>query len=250
MNKILLENDKIKINNQIINNNKIIFNDSDDYIVEYSNNSDIDLNIIISENININLFVVNKTNNKNIKIKYEILENSNLTINKFYHVKNINEKIDIDLKGENSKFNYYFSAISIDKQIYKLKINHLNKNTSSIVSNNIVTIKNGKVDFTIDSIVKKGNTSCLMDQSTRIITINEVNSIIRPNMFIDEYDVQAKHSSIVGTFKEEDLFYLMTRSISYDNAIKLLVKGHLFKNINKNMYVCSHILDTINKYWR
>ena len=250
MNKIIVKKNKVEIDNHIINNNNIIFNEDKDYVVEYENNTNVNLNITVASNTNINLYIVNLDNNKNINLNYTILQNSNLTINKFYYKDDIFEKVNIDLKGKNSKIIYNFSAISTDNQKYYLKINHFEENTKSIISNRLVTVKNGKIDFRIDSIVEKEKTKCIMDQSTKIITTNEVKSTIKPNMYIDEYDVEAKHSSVVGTIKEEELFYLMSRGISYNEAFKLIIKGYLFSNINKNMFICSYILEIINKYWR
>ena len=69
-------------------------------------------------------------------------------------------------------------------------------------------------------------------------------------MFIDLDDVVAKHGSIIGTFKEEDIFYLMSKGISYSDSLKLLVKGYLFTNIGGYFDLRQKVMDIINTYWR
>ena len=53
------------------------------------------------------------------------------------------------------------------------------------------------------------------------------NSIIKPNLYIDEYDVDARHAATIGRFNSEDIFYLMTKGIDKKEAIELLISGFL-----------------------
>ena len=89
-----------------------------------------------------------------------------------------------------------------------------------------------------------------MDQNTRIVTIGECDAKISPNMFIDLDDVEARHGSVIGTFKDEMVFYLMSRGITYSESIKLLVKGSLFSNIDVDNVLRERIINVIDKYWR
>ena len=77
-------------------------------------------------------------------------------------------------------------------------------------------------------MLEKGNTDCIMDQNSRILTLGDVQAKIIPNMFIEEDSVEARHGSIIGSFDEEEVFYLMSRGISREEAILLLIKGFLF----------------------
>jgi hypothetical protein len=54
----------------------------------------------------------------------------------------------------------------------------------------------------------------------------------------------------VQTFKDDMVFYLMSRGIEYNDAIKLLIKGYLFSNINADSSLRAKILDVIDTYWR
>ena len=53
------------------------------------------------------------------------------------------------------------------------------------------------------------------------------NSRIEPNMYIDEFDVDARHAATIGKFSKDEIFYLMTKGISYKECEKLLIEGFL-----------------------
>ena len=74
------------------------------------------------------------------------------------------------------------------------------------------------------------------------------NSKICPNMYIDLDDVIAKHASMIGKFNDDELFYLMSRGLTYKDSIKLLIKGFLINNLD-NLNKRKIILDIIEKYW-
>ena len=88
-----------------------------------------------------------------------------------------------------------------------------------------------------------------LDQNTRIVTLGDSDAKVSPNMFIDCDDIEARHGSVVGTFKDELVFYLMSRGIEYNDCIKLLVKGFLFSNIDVNNKMRERILNVIDMYW-
>ena len=160
------------------------------------------------------------------------------------------ENIDIDLCSVHSKIDYRFSNICSGVEKYTININHNNKNTISNINNKSIALNGSKLDFIINSIVKKEYDGSILDQNTRIVTIGDSESKISPNMFIDCEDIEARHGSVVGTFKEELVFYLMSRGIEYNEAIKLLVKGFLFSNIDVDNKMREKILSVIDLYWR
>ena len=69
-------------------------------------------------------------------------------------------------------------------------------------------------------------------------------------MFIDLDDVIAKHGSVIGTFKEDQVFYLMSKGISYNDTVKLLIKGYLLSKIRVNVDIRMKIMNIIDRYWR
>ena len=72
---------------------------------------------------------------------------------------------------------------------------------------------------------------------------------IKPNLYIDCDDVEASHSALIGKFSDEEMFYMQSRGIDYENALKLLITGFLSSDItDKN--ILNKINKNIKKYWR
>ena len=250
MNKILISRDKILYDSSLVmvENNKIKFLDSGLYVVEYLNIDNLEYSFIVSDNLNVKLLESSFSNNLVVNNKY-IVDNSTLIVNKFYDNDNVSENIDIELYNH-GKIDYKFSNICKKNEIYNININHKGIGTISNISNKSIAIDGSKLDFVINSIVGKEYVKSILDQNTRIVTIGNSDSRISPNMFIDCDDIEARHGSVIGTFKEEMIFYLMSRGIQYSDAIKLLVKGYLFSNIDASNELRDKIFNSIDTYWR
>jgi len=109
---------------------------------------------------------------------------------------------------------------------------HNNKNTESNIINNSVNINEGTTNFNVTSVVYNGITNCVLNQTNKIINLNNKECKINPNLLIEENDVIANHSAIIGKFSEEEIFYLMSRGISRKEATNLLIKGFLINGID------------------
>ena len=143
------------------------------------------------------------------------------------------EEVTINLNGENSKVLYNFSTLAHTNQTFIININHNNKNTISNVYNHGVVINDSRLYFEVNSVVKKGYTNSMLNQESRIITMGDNYSEIKPNLLIDEYDVNARHAAIIGKFNKEDIFYLMSKGIPYEKANELLIIGFFKNNIRR-----------------
>lgn len=253
MNNILVINDEIKdLENEyiIIKNNSITFKKNCDYSIYYDKCNNIDIEIKVLDNVYVKLFEYMCDLEIESNITYNISDNATLLLFKFYSNKKVLENVVVNLNGYMSKIDYNFSNICTKEEIYNFVINHNNSNSISNISNKSICIDSGKICFNIDTVVDKGNIKCNMNQDTKIINLGDNDSVIRPNMYVSEDDVEARHASVIGNFNEEELFYLMARGIDYNSSIKLLVKGYIFSNLDVDMEKRSKILNIINKYWR
>ena len=249
MNKILVSRDNIITNsdNVLIDGNVIKLLISDIYTIEYNDVEDIDLCIYVDGNIDVVLYESSFLDRINVNNKY-IIKDGTLRVNKFYDTLYVDEVID--LMCEFSKIDYRFSNICKKNENYIININHNNRNTVSNINNKTIAMDGSKINFVINSIVEKEFEKSILDQNTRIVTIGDVDAKISPNMFIDLDDVEARHGSVIGTFKDEMVFYLMSRGITYSDSVKLLVKGYLFSNIDVDNVLREEIISVIDKYWR
>ena len=242
-NKIISDSDKIEINNNMI---KLL--DSDIYFIEYEDIDDINICISVANQVKAIIFESSFLKDIKVNNKY-IVSNGELKINKFYNNDSVSEKIDIELYNE-GKIDYKFSNICKKNESYVININHLGVGTVSSINNKSIAMDKSKIDFVINSIVGKEYEKSILDQNTRIVTLGDSDAKISPNMFIDCDDIEARHGSVIGTFKDELVFYLMSRGISYNEAIKLLIKGYLFSNIDADSSLKEKIRDIIDMYWR
>ena len=233
----------------MLDGNNIRIKNSGIYSLEYDDVDKIDLNIIVDDYVDGVLFESSFLGDICVSNRY-VINKGSLRVNKFYDNDSVREVIDIDLLSDGSRFDYRFSNICKNSEDYVININHKNMFSVSNINNKSIAMDGSKLNFIINSSVGKKDFGSVLNQNTRIVTIGNSDSKISPNMFIDCDDVSAVHGSVIGTFKDEMVFYLMSRGIDYNEAIKLLVKGYLFSNVDVDNVLRERILKVIDKYWR
>lgn len=217
--------------------------------INLRDNNKLNFDINIEKNVKLNLNIITRGNTGKVQYKYKLNENSYCNVFKFQNVESIKEMIIVKLNGINSRIDYNFKTISHLKETYDYHIFHECKNTISNIRNNGVCINDGSIIYQVSSFVPKDITGCTVNQNNRIINLTNNKCEIMPNLYIDAHDVEASHSALIGKFSDEEMFYIQSRGIDYNNAIKLLIKGFLTSDI-KNRSVLKEINKNINKYWR
>lgn len=263
MNKIIIsDNDyELNIDNNIIfkdlsEENSYIKNISLDILndsnleIEYNIKEEIKLNILFNINKNVKFNLYDKKIGNNFKLKYNYLldTSSNLIVNKINDGQIIKEYDLVNLNGENSSIKYVLKTISKVDEHYDIIINHNKKNTKSEVITNGININDGKMLVNVTGFVPNGCPNSDLIQDNRIINLTNNKCQINPNLLIDESIVNANHSAHISDFDKNDMFYIMSRGIDYNNALILLIKGFLISNLetNDNEYIDK----IISKYWR
>lgn len=264
MNKILLASDKIDDTNldqnivyQMIPKNSLfdvntlkidILNDTE-LTITYNilEESKLNVEINIEPNVKANIIELKEGAKSKIKYQYNLNKNSLLNVYKLYDVDGVKEFVRIDLNDENATINYIVKTVSKNIEKYDLTIYHNHSNTNSTIINNGVNINDGSLVFNVSSFVQKGHINCNVIQNSRIINLTDNICQICPNLFIDEYDVNASHSALIGTFKDDEKFYLMSRGITAKESNYLLIKGFLLNNMD---FLKQNIDQICEKYWR
>ena len=266
MNKIKVVNDNLEIVNVskhieveyykkeclfAINDLKINItkNSNLDIEIDLKEDSKLNFNINVNPNVTLNLNIITKGKLGKIQYKYTLLENSKCNVFKFQNVDSIKEMIIANLNGINADFEYNFKTIASNKETYDYHIFHNFNNTISNIKNNGVCIEDGNIIYQVSSFVPKDIKGCTVNQNNRIINLTDNKCEIKPNLYIDSFDVEASHSALIGKFSDEEMFYIQSRGIDYDSAVKLLITGFLTSDIN-NKKIISNINKIINKYWR
>lgn len=233
-------------NDILINMIEIIANGDTDLIIEYNsetNNKCFHSGIIkakVNNNAKLNVTIINLLNNssenfesienkleKNSNVKYTIVDIGGKTSISNYYSNIIGENAENDLKA---------IYLGIDNQIKDINyIAELRGTKSSIDIDVQGTLKdNAKKNFkgTID--FKKGAKKARGNESEYCMLLSDkAKSIALPMLLCTEEDVEGNHSAASGKVDEKQLFYIMTRGISYKEAVKLIVKSKFNKIIER-----------------
>lgn len=210
----------------------------------------ININIIINPNVTLTMFEKIEGSKAKIQYKYDLNENSHITLNKFHDCEAIKEQNIINLNGQYSDINYTLKTISKNKEDYNIMVYHNADYTNSNINNEGVNIHDGELKFNLTSAVFDNIIGCKVNQAGRIINLTNNQCFVNPNLLIENNDVEANHSAAIGRFSDEEIFYLISRGIDYNNAINLLIKGFLIGNMNLEDSKLEEIKIIIDKYWR
>ena len=187
------------------------------------------------------LYVVD--NNEKTNYKYNIDEDTII-----YHFSiNSSSNISINLVKEGVTLYYYYNNINYDDNKLDIKINHLVGNTHSEVFNHGVNVFNKRLTFNVDGVVPKDSNGCICNQDNQIINMKDGKSTICPNLLIDNYDVDSNHAAYIGKFKDEILFYMMSRGISKSACYQLLLNGFLINSDSIDSSKIGDFLEEIKK---
>ena len=245
------ENIKIKYNFDdnnlnLINQIEIVANGDTNVIIEYKSQTSQKclhngiIRTIANENAKLNVTIVNLLNEdsdnfeaienrleKNSKVKYTIIDIGGKTSVSNYYSNVIGENADNDLKsiylgiGEQRKDINYIAELRGTKTNIDIDVQGALKDSAK---------KNfkGTIDFKKGSKKAKGN-----ENEYCMLLSDKAKSIALPMLLCTEEDVEGNHSTASGKVDEKQLFYIMTRGISYKEAVKLIVKSKFNKIIER-----------------
>ena len=245
------ENIKIRYNFDdnnlnLINQIEIIANGDTNVIIEYKSQTSQKclhngiIRTIANENAKLNVTIVNLLNEdsdnfeaienrleKNSKVKHTIIDIGGKTSVSNYYSNVIGENADNDLKsiylgiGEQRKDINYIAELRGTKTNIDIDVQGALKDLAK---------KNfkGTIDFKKGSKKAKGN-----ENEYCMLLSDKAKSIALPMLLCTEEDVEGNHSTASGKVDEKQLFYIMTRGISYKEAVKLIVKSKFNKIIER-----------------
>ncbi len=209
-----------------------------------------DADIVVEQGANVSF--LDRTEGKNIKIwsledssvEYTVIDgnggNRCFEIEGEIHIHSIylekaKEILSIDLVKEGAKANVECLCIASDREdILQQQINHCKKNTFSDITNVAVAMEHANVLFDTTGKIDKGMSGSICRQLSRGIVMDDCSAITaKPILLIDEFDCFANHGASIGKMSDEDLFYLMSRGLSKNDAFLLILKGIIEPFISK-----------------
>ena len=143
---------------------------------------------------------------------------------------NVVYETNVNLNGEGAFSEVKTVGISDDvqKQNLTIAIEHFAPYTEGYIVNHGVSKDEGQLVFNGIGKINKGMHHSVAKQETRSMILSErAVAAANPILLIDEYDVSAGHAAGVGKIDEEQLYYLMSRGLSRQQAEILIIYGFL-----------------------
>lgn len=256
-------NHKVKINLKDGDNAKVIYTFDDnnlnlinELLVQASGNSTLTiiydsktikrcfhnggLKLVTNDDASVNINIINFLNeesdnfesienviNKNSKVNYTIIDiGGKNSITNYY----------ADIKGENSENDLKTIYLGTGNQLKDINyIAELRGEKAKVdidvqgaLAGNAKKNFKGTIDFKSGCKKSKGN-----ENEFCMLLSDKAKSIALPMLLCSEDDIEGNHSTASGKIDNRVLFYIMSRGLSYKEAVKLLVKSNFATIIDK-----------------
>jgi len=108
------------------------------------------------------------------------------------------------------------------------KVYHLAKNTTSTVRSKSIAKDGGITSYRGLISIKKGAKNCKSHVECDALMVDNISkSNTFPYMDVKEKDVELGHEASVGKISDEQVFYLMSRGLSQEQASQMIVSGFI-----------------------
>ena len=221
---------------------KLEFDVNESRFDEINLTSNLNLNINVKDSSYYRLeLVILPSHSNDIEISGTINVNNSASLEVLlidFSSKNVSVKINGDLLDFSNTI-YQVASVcdnSHCKKVYDIQLNAKGIKTNSLVKMNGV-LKDGDLALLGATNIIKGAKKSVARQEGRIINLSKNGKgQVSPMLNIYENDIKASHGAALGQVPSDILFYLMSRGIKKDHAIKLITIGSLkpFINMLKN----------------
>ena len=186
-------------------------------------------NILVKSGVTTNLLTYNVTEGLNFKIDvekdavvnlYQIVQTDNLT--------NINENIYLLEQGATVNNIIVLLGTKEAKLNSNISIYHNVGNTFSDLKTYTIVKDYANIKLGNNAYIKNRAAGSVARQSSKGLSLSKNGTIlIDPNLFINEYDVMASHGVAMGSLNKDDLFYLMSRGLTKEEASQIVIMGFI-----------------------
>ena len=247
------DNDVIKIdyafdddNLNLINSIEIEAEGNSNIYIQYESETDKEcfhnsiIRLTANKNSKVNVVIINLLNDNSTS--FEAIENT------LYENSTVNYTI-VDFGAKTSVSNYYSNIIG-NNAVNDLKTIYLGAGNSIKDINYIAHLRGEKSSIDIDVQgalkdaakknfkgtidFKKGCKKATGDENEYCVLLSDkAKSIALPMLLCTEEDVVGNHSTASGKVDKQSLFYIMSRGLSYKEAVKLIIRANFNKIIDR-----------------
>ena len=199
-------------------------------LVDLREKDEEDINILINlrsnSKLKLILFTIGNNNSYNLEINLD--ESSYLEFYTADYLSNTSTNKTININGEGAEAKIYeFSSSSKENTISgKFMMVHNAKNTTAHGEFVYLSKDDSKISKDIISKINKGMDNSVSSENIKGLILGEKSSInAKPILIIDCDDVHASHGCAIGTVDDNEIYYLMSRGLTKDEAMKIISRS-------------------------
>ncbi len=205
-----------------VNTKEVCYQALDSNVEEY--------HLVLEENSSLELLTFNKGSNP-CKLNASVAKNASLTIyNMVISGKNQVLEENIYLNKHSARAKVLNVCLGYDNaEVHSLiHIFHNNEYTNSELETYAIALDDAVLTLDNNATIKQGCHKSIVHQKAKGLNLSPKSTIkAEPNLYIDEFDVEASHSASVGNINKDELFYLMSRGLKEGDARKIVVLGFI-----------------------
>ena len=191
--------------------------------VQTESNITIDLN----ENSNLKLIII-ASGSYSYKLDINVYKDASL---KLYTADSFDSDVkvikSVNLKESNAySYIYEYLPANNNKITGGFYLNHLFKDTKSEGFFNYLSKNNGIIDRNATSTLIENTNNSESSENIKGLILGEQSRIdAKPVLIVKCDDVHAAHGCAIGTINANEIYYLMSRGLTYDDSLKIICKS-------------------------
>ena len=198
--------------------------------IELNGNGKLQLTYNVLAHANWNILSLNESSDSlMVKENINLFKKSNLSMNYGELSYGSHKKNTVaNLLGERSEIELNAAILSFDSLDWDITAHHQAKHSVANVNNQAIVLKKAHLNLDVIGKIDNGFSGSETHQMSRIMNMGDgINTIVHPQLLIEENDVAASHAASVGQADEEHIYYLQSRGLTRDESLKLIVLGYL-----------------------
>jgi len=184
--------------------------------------------IILEDNSKLNILYFSRLND-DISFDVEVKNDAELKFDLILMNGDTKYNLNINVNGTGS--NVLVRTLSLAKNATKhfdITINHNMPHSKSEVINDGISFEHGANNFNVIGKINSKMAGSDVRQITHGLILDKTGSCkALPILLIDYHDVKAYHGATIGKINDDDLFYLMSRGLTKNEAFMLVINGIL-----------------------
>ena len=196
-----------------------------------------EFNLELEENASLELLTFNNGSTNNVKLNARLASGASLTVyNMIITGKNVDIIENIYLEDKTANSNVLNVCLGYDQAKVNslIHIFHNSEYTNSELETYAIALDEAVLTLDNNATIKQGCKKSIVHQKAKGLNLSASSTIkAQPNLYIDEFDVEASHSASVGNINKDELFYLMSRGLKESDARKIVVLGFINPLVDK-----------------